>query len=192
MVKEESRLTLAQQKLVEKHMELVGKVITKYISFNHSNPDMEWGDLYQTGCLALCKAALSYDKDRPFAPYAISSIRNALTDYCRTANQQHHRSLDEPISEDSTMKDFLAANLEEDTAYQLLCASETMDYLKERQQQCSGVVQKGISCLIWKVQGFSSAELSSHFGASSNSIRAWMSHAAKKLRAEQKLYDLLS
>ena len=192
MMKEKRRLTTEQQELVEKHLELIGKVITKYICPNYSNPDMEWNDLYQTGCLALCKAALSYDEERPFAPYAIRIIRNALTDYCRAANRQHLPSLDEPVSEDSTIKDFLASNLEDDTAYQLLCASETMNYLKEQQQLCSGVIQKGISCLIWKAQGYSSVDLSRYYGTSSNSIRAWMSHAAKKLRTERKLYDLLS
>lgn len=192
MAKAENRLTPAQQELVEKHMELIGKVITKYIMPNASNPDMEWNDLYQTGCLALCKAALSYDKNRPFEPYAIRVIRNALTDYCRSANHQPLSSLDEPVSENSTIKDFLASSIESDTTYQMLCTSQTMDYLREKQQQCSGVVQKGIYCLIWKSQGYSSADLSKHFGASSNSIRAWMSHAAKKLRTEQKLYDLLS
>lgn len=184
-------LTPAQQELVEKHMELVGKVITKYIMPNASNPDMEWNDLYQTGCLALCRASLSYDGVRPFEPYAIRIIRNALTDYCRIANKHPQCSLDEPISEGSTIHDFLAAESETETAYQLLRTSEAIDYLTEQHKNYSGVVQKGVYCLIQKSLGYNNTDLSRHFHVSPNSIRAWTSHAAKKLRTET-LYDLLS
>lgn len=193
MIKNGNRLDPAQQKLVETHLELVSKVITKYIIPNASRPDMDRNDLYQTGCLALCRAALSYDGKRPFEPYAIRSVRNALTDYCRAANRQPQCSLDQPSGENGTVQDFLTAEIaEDDAAYQRLRSLEAIDYLKEKQKQCTGVVQKGICCLIWKAQGYSSVDMSRHFDVSSNSIRSWMSHAAKKLRAEKQLYDLLS
>ena len=54
-------LTPTQQQLVSEHLDLVEKVIRKYISLKDDKRDMEWGDLYQTGCLALCHAALKYD-----------------------------------------------------------------------------------------------------------------------------------
>lgn len=187
------RLTPAQQELVKKHLKLVDKVITKYITLNASRPDMDWNDLHQTGCLALCRASLSYDGERPFEPYAIRCIRNALTDQCRMANRQAACYLDEPVSEDgSTVKDFLASERVEDTGYQNLQISEAIRYLKEQQLQYGGVVQKGITCLIWKSLGYNSADLSRHFDVSANCVRAWMSHAAKKLRTEKQLYDLLS
>ena len=189
----EKRLTPAQQNLVEEHLALVDKVINKYIIPNASSPDMDQSDLRQTGCLALCRAALSYDGIRPFEPYAIRAVRNALMDYCRMANRQVKRSLDEPLASDnSTLKDFFDAEADGDSSYERLRASEALKYLKEQQRQYTGVVQKGISCLIWRAQGYNSEDLSRYFDTSTNSIRAWMSHAAKKLRTEQQLYDLLS
>ena len=71
-------LTPTQQQLVSEHLDLVEKVIRKYISLKDDKRDMEWGDLYQTGCLALCHAALKYDMSKPFAAYACRSIRNSL------------------------------------------------------------------------------------------------------------------
>lgn len=189
----EKRLTAEQQNLVEKHLALVDKVITKYIIPNASSPDMDPNDLRQTGCLALCRAALSYDGKRPFEPYAIRAVRNALMDYCRMANRQVNCSLDEPVaSSNSTLKDFFEVEADGESAYERLRTSEAFAYLKEQQRQYTGVVQKGISCLIWRAQGYNSKDLSQYFDTSTNSVRAWMSHAAKVLRTEQQLYDLLS
>lgn len=144
-------------------------------------------------CLALCRAALSYDGKRPFEPYAIRAVRNALMDYCRMANRQVNCSLDEPVaSGNSTLKDFFEVEADGESAYERLRTSEAFAYLKEQQRQYTGVVQKGISCLIWRAQGYNSKDLSQYFDTSTNSVRAWMSHAAKVLRTEQQLYDLLS
>ena len=46
---------------------------------------MEYDDLYQEGCIALWRAAETFDEDQgvQFHSYAISVIRNHLLDYCR-------------------------------------------------------------------------------------------------------------
>lgn len=45
---------------------------------------LEYDDLYQEGCIALWRAAKTYDEQfgAQFHPYTISVIRNHLLDYC--------------------------------------------------------------------------------------------------------------
>ena len=78
-----------QQKLVEEHLYLVEIAVKKYIHAFGRTPGIEWDDLYQSGCLALCNAAHCYNPDFPFPPYASKAIRNALHDYCRSTVQYH-------------------------------------------------------------------------------------------------------
>ena len=72
-----------QQKLVEEHLYLVEIAVKQYVHAFGRTPGIEWDDLYQTGCLALCNAAHCYNPEFPFPPYASKAIRNALHDYCR-------------------------------------------------------------------------------------------------------------
>ena len=82
MTKEYQPLTEKQRELIVNHLDLVAQVLNKHICRDLSNPDLDWDDLYQTGCLALCKAALFHNTEKPFGPYAARAIRNALFDYC--------------------------------------------------------------------------------------------------------------
>ena len=71
----------------EEYLHLVDTVISLYITQRIDIADMEYADLYQTGCLALCHAAATYDPEREasFSTYASVVIRNRLYDYCRHA-----------------------------------------------------------------------------------------------------------
>lgn len=177
------RLTTEQQRLVETNLDLVAKVLRNQIRLNTSNPDMSWDELYQTGCLALCKAALYYDAERPFGPYAARAIRNALFDYS-SKTTAYHKALS-PLEELSELPS-TADPLEH------LLDSELSLFLQKQHQDASGAVQKGIYSLVKKAQGYTSADISKDFGVSSNLVRAWMSLAAKKLRQEPELYKLLA
>lgn len=46
---------------------------------------MEYGDLFQEGCLWLCKAASTYKNDgrAQFSTYAKTVVKNGLLSYCR-------------------------------------------------------------------------------------------------------------
>lgn len=188
-------LTPMQKQLVTDHLHLVEKVIHKYISPKKDKRDMEWNDLYQTGCLALCNAALKHDMTTPFSAYAVRSIRNSLYDYCRKANLQPTRSINELAYEDTqsmTIQDVLADCAADSDLHEQYQRLETFQYLKKQQQNSSGAVQKGIYCLMQKSQGYTSTDLSHHFGVKSNLVRAWMSLAAKELRQDAVLHELLS
>ena len=76
-------LTAEQQLLVENSLEFVHWTIANLIP--KSNCRMEYDDLFQEGCVALCHAAASYHGGTSFKTYAITVIRNHLIDCCRYA-----------------------------------------------------------------------------------------------------------
>ena len=83
-----------QKKLVEENLSLVGQTIARHIRYNETICDMGSDDLYQEGCWALCRAAVTYDqtgRGTPFSAYARPVIRNHLLDYCRRVlHQREH------------------------------------------------------------------------------------------------------
>ena len=74
-------LTAEQQLLVENSLEFVHWTIARLVP--KSNCHMEYDDLFQEGCVALCHAAASYHGGTSFKTYAITVIRNHLIDCCR-------------------------------------------------------------------------------------------------------------
>lgn len=62
-------LTQPQQRKVEQNLGLVGKVIKDKVHNPGQNSIYSYDDLYQIGCIGLCKAAYS-DKGGCFSTYA--------------------------------------------------------------------------------------------------------------------------
>lgn len=78
-------LTEQQQELVAQNLPIVHWVICDYIHVNPTICGMEYGDLFQEGCLWLCKAASTYKNDgrAQFSTYAKTVVKNGLLSYCR-------------------------------------------------------------------------------------------------------------
>lgn len=91
-------LTAEQQFLVENSLEFVHWTIAHLIS--RMDDRMEYDDLFQEGCVALCHAAASYHGGTSFKTYAITVIRNHLIDCCRKQTSWRkyisEQSLDDP------------------------------------------------------------------------------------------------
>ena len=91
-------LTAEQQFLVENSLEFVHWTIAHLIS--RMDDRMEYDDLFQEGCVALCHAAASYHGGTSFKTYAITVIRNHLFDCCRKQASWRkyisEQSLDDP------------------------------------------------------------------------------------------------
>ena len=91
-------LTAEQQLLVENSLEFVHWTIAHLIS--RMDDRMEYDDLFQEGCVALCHAAASYHSGTSFKTYAITVIRNHLIDCCRRQTSWRkyisEQSLDDP------------------------------------------------------------------------------------------------
>lgn len=74
-------LNAQARRLVEKHIGLVGLHLKRRVPTpGHPRRDREYRDLFQEGCLALCRAAVEYDPERhgPFASYAILRVRRGV------------------------------------------------------------------------------------------------------------------
>ena len=76
-------LTKAQQELVAQNLPVVHWVICDYIHVNPTICGLEYSDLFQEGCLWLCKAAATYKDDgrAQFSTYAKTVVKNGLLSY---------------------------------------------------------------------------------------------------------------
>lgn len=174
-----------QKQLVEDHLYLVERMLKRHNRLYGRSPVTEWDDLYQTGCLALCRAAQHRDPKLPFAPYACRAIQNAMIDYSVQISRYHQIH--------GPWEDFLeVADDNPPDPLQFLQETEILEILKDRHASSTGVVRKGIYSLVRKSMGYSSTDISRDFQVSSNSVRAWMSLAAKQLRADEDLKQFAS
>lgn len=189
-------MTDIERKLTEDHLSIVAKVIQtltcgcRYVSYD------ERQDLLQIGNLALCKAAMNYDGNRPFETYAKVVIRNAIYDYWRSPQKERTYTCS---------MDAIADN-ETDTSYQQLLADTSSlqnweqehnlrsiyEYLQTLQNVNCTTIKKGIQALLLQQNGYTSQEISKHYGVPASHVRAWKSKARKYLQQDATLYTLLS
>ena len=80
-------LTQPQQRKVEQNLGLVGKVIKDKVHNPGQNSIYSYDDLYQIGCIGLCKAAYS-DKGGCFSTYAYRLIWNEICTALIYANRR--------------------------------------------------------------------------------------------------------
>lgn len=189
-------MTDIERKLTEDHLSIVAKVIQtltcgcRYVSYD------ERQDLLQIANLALCKAAMNYDGNRPFETYAKVVIRNAIYDYWRSLQKERTYTCS---------MDAIADN-ETDTSYQQLLADTSSlqnweqehnlrsiyEYLQTLQNVNCTTIKKGIQALLLQQNGYTSQEISKHYGVPASHVRAWKSKARKYLQQDATLYTLLS
>ena len=189
-------MTDIERKLTEDHLSIVVKVIQtltcgcRYVSYD------ERQDLLQIGNLALCKAAMNYDGNRPFETYAKVVIPNAIYDYWRSLQKERTYTCS---------MDAIADN-ETDTSYQQLLADTSSlqnleqehnlrsiyEYLQTLQNVNCTTIKKGIQALLLQQNGYTSQEISKHYGVPASHVRAWKSKARKYLQQDATLYALLS
>ena len=179
-----------ERALVNDHLDLVDIVLAKHITPRPDLPGMERDDLYQIGCMALCKAAARYDGQRPFRPFAYSVIRNALLDHCRA--QCRHTA---PLSldgagdeEDGSLLECLGEQPDLDRRLQQAALRQALQHAKQRS---SGVTLKGIEALELQAVGYTSKEIAALYGVRSNVVAAWVSRAAQKLRKDPQVVGAL-
>ena len=78
-------LTSREKQMVEGHLYLIPKIIFSTVRLNEAVQGLGFDDLYQEGCVALCRAAQTYTGRAVFSTYAGTVIRNHLISCCRSA-----------------------------------------------------------------------------------------------------------
>lgn len=181
-----------QQRLVEDNLQVVKMAIHKYIIVNDSLYGFEYDDLYQEGCIWLCKAAVSFDETRnvKFSTYAERVVINGLRTYCRLmcSKQKHHILL--PVQKDQDDEAFpLDLIPAEDTLEQLFEEQDIYMLLQSVKRQYSGTIRLGIEAIEWKVKGLSGVEIAKMYGVKPNLVGAWIARAASRLKKNSDLME---
>ena len=139
---------------------------------------------------------MNYDGNRPFETYAKVVIRNAIYDYWRSLQKERTYTCSMDAIADS----------ETDTSYQQLLADTSSlqnweqehnlrsiyEYLQTLQNVNCTTIKKGIQALLLQQNGYTSQEISKHYGVPASHVRAWKSKARKYLQQDATLYTLLS
>lgn len=181
-----------QQRLVEDNLHVVKLAIHKNIIVNDNLYGFEYDDLYQEGCIWLCKAAVSFDETRnvKFSTYAERIVINGLRTYCRLmcSKQKHHILL--PVQKDHDDEAFSLDQLPaEDTLERLLEEQDIYMLLQSVKRQYSGTIRLGIEAIEWKVKGLSGAEIAKMYGVKPNLVGAWIARAASRLKKNSDLME---
>lgn len=185
-----------QRKLVEENLEIVRWTIYKHIRFNEQVFGLSYEDLFQEGCICLCKAAVNYDGETArFNTYASVVVKNGLLSYCRNMCINHKKQL--------SLQNLVESNEKENTAFLDLLSTEdftdaalsdwtVFSLLESVKPEYNGIARLGIEALELKVKGFSGNEIARLYGVAPNHIGAWISRAAKKLRQNERFLSGLS
>jgi len=170
-------LTAEQQKLAEENMALVGQVIKERVDNPHKIGIFTYKDLFQIGCIGLCKAAETYDStgNVEFSTYAYILIRNEIyksLEYA-TVRRRREQILDPEDTVFAADDPFISAEY----------ATELGSILDRLETETTGVLSKGIAALRLQAQGYSCKEIGRRFGgASDNNVSAWIAKARKYLK----------
>ena len=169
-------LNQMQQRKVEENLGLVGKVIKDKVHDPGQNSIFSYDDLYQIGCIGLCKAAYS-DKGGCFSTFAYRIIWNEICTALIYANRRAARECEwNP---------------------ELLCQGQATDEYSELdmildrlEAESSKAVAKGIRAIRLNTAGYSCAEIGRIFGESDKCIAARISRTRKYLRSHPDLTAL--
>lgn len=181
------RLNESQQQLVAEHIHLVDTVL--YFDFKRivNNPDHDYDDLYQTGCIGLCKAAAGFESGS-FPAYARKCIRNALRDYSKKV--QPHGKVQ---SLNAMTEDILAKLIDEDAFIEEAAIAQLLlSRVQEIKNDYSGITEKGITAIELKLKGLSGAEIAKMYGVEPNHVSAWIARAKKKLLADSRFLQAIA
>ena len=171
-----SPLTKEQRIKVEENMGLVGKVIQDCVHTLGAGSMFDFDDLFQIGCLGLCKAAQT---DKPghavaFSTYADRLIRNEIYSQLERATRRGREVATDPAELPCWV-------LDNDTPEQREACSTLFDQLRRAEATATGVTAKGFQAIRMLMDGYNSREIGERFGVPANHVTAWISKARKVL-----------
>ena len=173
------KLTREQQRKVEENLGLVHKVINDKVHGPYQLGIYTRDDLYQIGCIGLCKAAAT-DKGGNFSTYAYRLIWNQICDALiySTRRQALEMSCDEIPHQAEAPDQFSETAMVLDAA------------LDRAEAAAPPSTAKGIKALRLMAQGYTCREIGNQMGASDKLVCAWISKARKFLKARPEIAEL--
>lgn len=169
-------LTEEQRVKVEGNMGLVGKVIKDCIHALDTGCIYTYDDLFQIGCIGLCRAAQTDQSEHKgaFSTYAYCLIRNEIYTQLEYATRRGREQATDPAELPCGVLD---ENLEEREA-----CRELMGLLDHAEATATGTTAKGIQAIRMRIDGYSSKEIGALLGAPANHVTAWVSKARNHIR----------
>jgi len=168
--------------LIEENMGLVCRVIQDKVHGVQQIGIFTYDDLFQIGCVGLCKAADTYRPGKAcFSTYAYRLIRNEIFDALEYATLRRCR---EALTDPDTLPGCAMREFADGT-------QDLMRILDTAQAQASGVTAKGIAAIRLLADGYTHREIGQQMGGvSSNNVSAWVAKARKYLRARPEIAEL--
>ena len=168
-------LTVEQQRRAEENMGLVHQVIKDKIHGYGQWGFYTYDDLFQIGCIGLCKAAAT-DKGGTFSTYAYRLIWHEL---CDALVQSTKRYADEVVAD---VTPYISSEPESGEFLSGL-RMDLSHALSSARKDAPPSTAKGIDAMILMSQGYTSSEIGERMGASAKLVCAWVSKARKFLKA---------
>ena len=173
------RLNAEQQRQVEENMGLVGKVIKDKVHGLGKPGMISFDDLFQTGCIGLCKAAATDKGGGCFSTYAYRLIWNEISDALIRFTKLNNRKQEIP-------EEFVVM---ENPVWEQADARELRQLLSAAGKQAGGVIPLGIKALELSSQGYDSREVGQILGAQPGTVRMWMTRTRRFLKEQPALRE---
>ena len=168
-------MTTEQQKKVTENMGLVAKVIREEVSPPYQVGMYTYDDLYQIGCIGLCKAVAT-DKGGTFSTYAYRLIWNEICDALIYATRRQSREI--LIEDDAFLADsHTHIDLEEMEKREMTRAA-----VNKAKQSATPFMVRCIDMLIRNSRGESCKDIGKSIGVSDKQVASYVSKARKYLK----------
>lgn len=168
-------MTAEQQKKVTDNMGLVAKVIQEKVHQPYSIGMYTYEDLYQIGCIGLCKAAMS-DKGGTFSTYAYRLIWNEICDALIYASRRQSREIliedEECLTDCHTHMDFEELDKRE----------RTRAAVEKAKAAATPFISRCIDMLVRKSWGETCKEIGQEISISDKQVAACISKARRYLK----------
>ena len=177
------KLTAKQQKTVEDNMGLVGQVIKDKVHGVTNLGIYTYDDLFQIGCIGLCKAVYTDHGGSCLSTYAYRLIWNEICDaliYATRRSAAEHVTDPEMMPVDESRYNAVSPELRMDLYAALRIAEKT----------ATGVTAKGVKALQLMSEGYTCKEIGKRMNASANNVTAWISKARKYLQSLPEVRNL--
>ena len=149
-------MTQEERTLAQDNMGLVGAVIRDHVQDVHKVGVFSPEDIYQIGCIGLCKAAMKNrtESDAKFSTYAYICIRNEIFSALEYATVRRRREVLIDVFDDAQEAAAYADSFTEASDHEDLVRA--LDSLKKAS---SGITAKGIEAMQLYAKGYNYREI---------------------------------